>query len=310
MENYDEAEEQLQRALSISEDVLGPNDPLLAENLRQLGFLYQYLWRPKDAREVLNRAVAIEETRGSDHSGLAASLDGLAITLMDLERHEEAIATLERALNIRRKIVSPDHPTIARTLQRLGLAYSDLRGYDQAEKYLLKALAIREARLGPMHPATGFTVGALGEAYTEQGRLEDAERMLTRSLAIMRDAHPEEHGNVSYEKYSLAKVHRKRGQLDEAERLTRDAIENWSNTIRAEDNQSLLDGQWQLANIYRDQARYDKAAKIYARTFAAYEQEDHVSSDWARELADEYAAFLRLRGQDVEADALFKRLRP
>lgn len=309
MENFDEAEEQLLRALSINEELLGPNDPLLAQNLRQLGFLYTYLWRDKDAEKVLNRAVAIEEIRGSDHPGLATSLNDLAHTLKNLDRHEEAIATFERAMKIGKKIVGPDHPTIAKTLQRLGLTYIDLQDYDRAEQYFLKALAIREATLGPTHPATGFTVSALGDVYKEQGRLADAERMLTRSLAIMRDAHPEEHGNVSDQKYALAEVHRKRGQLDEAERLTMDAIENWSKT-RAEDNQNLLDGQWQLANIYRDQARYDKAATIYARIFAAYEQEEDMSSGWAREVADEYAAFLKLRGEIVDPDRLFKRLRP
>jgi tetratricopeptide (TPR) repeat protein len=76
---YSEAIPLAERALSITEQVLGPDHPSTASSLNNLAWLYQSQGRYSQAIPLAERALAIrEQALGSDHPNTATSLNNLA----------------------------------------------------------------------------------------------------------------------------------------------------------------------------------------------------------------------------------------
>jgi tetratricopeptide (TPR) repeat protein len=69
----------LERALSINEKVLRPDDPGLFTNLNNLALLYKAQGEYSKAEPLLKRSLAIAETSlGPEHPSVASMLNNLA----------------------------------------------------------------------------------------------------------------------------------------------------------------------------------------------------------------------------------------
>ena len=117
LHQIDEAKLLHERALSIREQVLGPQHPDTAQSLRDLANLYRYQGQYDEAKPLHEHALSIrEQVLGPQHPDTAQSLRDLAILYYDQGKYDEAKPLYERALSIREQVLGPEHPDTARSL--------------------------------------------------------------------------------------------------------------------------------------------------------------------------------------------------
>ncbi|MER5399412.1 FxSxx-COOH system tetratricopeptide repeat protein, partial [Streptomyces sp. NPDC002599] len=174
-----------ERALGITEAVLGPDHPSTAVRLNNLASMLSALGRYTEALPLKERALGITEAvLGPDHPSTAVRLGNLARTYSALGRHTDALPLEERALGITEAVLGPDHPTTAVRLGNLAGTFSDLGRHTDALPLEERALGITEAVLGPDHPSTAVRLGNLASTYSDLGRYTEALPLKERALGI------------------------------------------------------------------------------------------------------------------------------
>jgi len=138
--------------------------------LFDLGNAYGDLGDPAKQRDMLERALAIEERAyGRDHTSVAATLMNLGNAHGDLGDHAKKRDMLERALAIKERAYGRDHTSVAATLMNLGNAHGALGDHAKARDVLERALAIFERAHGRDHTSVAATLTNLGNAYGDLG---------------------------------------------------------------------------------------------------------------------------------------------
>jgi ATP/maltotriose-dependent transcriptional regulator MalT len=161
---YEQAKSLYQRALTIREQVLGPEHPYTASTLDNLALVSHAQHEFSEAEALHQRALAIrEQVLGPSHPDTANSLTNLAWLYHVQGQYEQAEPLYQRALAICEQAQGPEHPDIATALNHLARLYQDQGQYEQAKSLYQRALVIREKKLGPEHPDTV----AVLKSYTE-----------------------------------------------------------------------------------------------------------------------------------------------
>jgi len=209
---YAESERYCQRALTLLENRLGPDDPQVGRALNNLAVLYMELGLHKEAKPLLMRALAIREASfGPDHRDVALTLHNLGIVAFELGDYSESETLQKRGLAIREKAFPEGHPDILWGTVGLGVLYRKMARYEEAESLLARVLAIREATLAPNHPDVATSLMHLAEVYADSGRLAEAETLYLRAIAIWEEALGPEHPDLAEGLKGLSNVYRDQG---------------------------------------------------------------------------------------------------
>jgi tetratricopeptide (TPR) repeat protein len=109
-----------ERALSIDEEIFGPDHPAVARALNNLAGDFIARGVPDEAVDRMERALAVyEHAYGSNHRKVALALSNLAVALRSADRREEARVRLQAAERIIEGL-PPDDPIVQNV--RLNLA--------------------------------------------------------------------------------------------------------------------------------------------------------------------------------------------
>jgi tetratricopeptide (TPR) repeat protein len=158
-----------------------PDAKVAALALAALGQLREAASDPAGAAKLYRRALVQEEVAsGRDSAPVASRLNALS-RVVDLP---EAIALLDRAVDISRRHLGARHPETA-TLE-LNLAGFLLKAghADQAARSATNAMSIFEEVLDAGHQRTAAAATILAHALRAKGDATGAERMYRRALAI------------------------------------------------------------------------------------------------------------------------------
>ena len=197
---------------------------VLAEMLTAIGRVYQRLDMYPKARPLLQRALELGRTGGTDHVRVAQTLNDLGVLLRRTGDAKASVAMLEDALAMRRRLLREPDKDVAVTLSELGRSLEDAGQPERAEALAREALAMRRAIFGTDHRETATTMGDLGLLLRQRGDLAGAEALLRESLEISRRQLGDWHPNVSSATQNLALVVADRGDYPAAEKLYRDAL--------------------------------------------------------------------------------------
>ncbi len=160
-----------ERALSISEQMLGENHPYTAQSLDNLGTLLSFQGDYFAGRFCFERALAIRlAALGENDSETAKSFNNLGALLDAQGDYPGAKRYYEQSLAIREHILGEQHADTAQSLNNLGELLYKQEQYPMALSYFERALAISENVLGKYHPDTARilnNLGALLEAQEE-----------------------------------------------------------------------------------------------------------------------------------------------
>ncbi len=299
---YEDAREHLERAVELSGG-LEARHPEALQAAADLGAVYARLGLIDQAEPILRRVVEVRVgTLGEEHPDSLEALNGLADLLWTAGRKDEVEALDRRTLEIRRRTLGPDHPDTIKSLNGLGATLFNDGRYTDAAEMFQEALAGARRRLGDSHPQTLMLENNLAAAYLELGDLHRAEELLRQTVRDRIRVLGEEHPETVMSVHNLGVTLSQLGRYDEAEEQLRRAVAGRKRLPGAE--RAMLYSSSYLADVLREQGRYDEAETLYLSTLeqqrAGFGAEDAEALRTAGALAE-----LRVRQGDLaSAEAL------
>lgn len=82
----------------------------------------------------------------------------------------QAVAPLQRSLEIRETALDPDHPSVACSLHQLAAVYVQWKKYGNAEQLYKQALEISENAYGAEHASVARELESLAMLYQKQNK--------------------------------------------------------------------------------------------------------------------------------------------
>lgn len=269
---FNEAEQFLQQARAMREEVSGSKHPDTAANLNNLAQLYQFLGKYELAESFCQRALAIrEEVSGPEHPDTATSLNTLANLYDGREKFEQAEPLFQRALAIRENMPATEQASTALTLNDMAVHYANRGKFEQAEIFSQRALAIRETILSPEHPDLAVSLGNLAGIYHAQGKYDRAEALYQHTLTIFYQAMGPEYSDEAIVHDNLAWLYIDQGKYEQAEISCRRALKI-SEKALGDDHPNVSQSLMTLAWLYQLQEKYEQAELLYRRALAIREK--------------------------------------
>jgi eukaryotic-like serine/threonine-protein kinase len=115
---------------------------------------------------------------------VALALGNLGNTHNARGRHAEALAALERALAIHRRLGDP--PYMAQSIEGIGSALRGLGRPTEALERYREALVVREATFGADHVFVAYALVGVGQTLVALGRVDEALAPLERAVQLRR----------------------------------------------------------------------------------------------------------------------------
>ncbi|KAL4786140.1 hypothetical protein BJX76DRAFT_346425 [Aspergillus varians] len=198
-----EAEELYQQALSIKEQLFGPDHRSTLESVNNLGLVYTNRRKIQEAEVMCQRAlVGREKLLGRDNTATLHSVNSKGFLYTSQGKLSQAELMYKRALAGFEKELGQDSISTLDTVNNLGLLYTRQNKLQQAATMYHRAMAGFKKALGPDHTSTLIIANNLGSLYQSQGKLLEAEHMYEQAL-------------VGYER-NIENLTKARGALPEA----------------------------------------------------------------------------------------------
>src|SRR6266536_1826890 len=238
---------------------------------------FQLIVRPKqDGAPAGSYEIRIEELRVATDTDRALH-DARkqfeeALKLQRAGKYDEALSLVERALEIRERLLGTEHRDVAAGIDSLAGVYSDRGEYVKAEPLYLRALAIREKALGIDHPDTATGASNLGKLYHSQGKYVEAEPLHQRALDIREKALGKDHPSTAQSLNNLAFVYEYLGKYAEAEPLYKRALDIREKSLGNDHPGTVIDLNC-LSALYMAKGDLAQAVKFQSRANAGSERD-------------------------------------
>jgi serine/threonine protein kinase/tetratricopeptide (TPR) repeat protein len=195
LQHWDEAEQQICRAVELRSQHLGSSHPeTLEAQAYQIAVLRCVGIERRDKQEEairLGRRVVETQLRmlGPNHRESLATLSELGQAHLQHGDFGEARDILEPTLAAQVRVLGEDASETLQTLDALGRAWHGMDRLDIAEKLLRSAVDTRQQVFGMRHHVTLATLRNLGLVVRDQGRTDEAVALLREVVAGMRAFH-------------------------------------------------------------------------------------------------------------------------
>jgi tetratricopeptide (TPR) repeat protein len=204
-------------------------------------------------------------------------LNDLALALLRRGDHEEAVALLEEALAMKRRLVPEDHPNIATSLTNLASCHFSKGKYDKAVSQYEEALAMQRRLLPGDHLDTATSLNNLASCHHDLGEYGKAVALLEEALAMQRRLLPEDHPSIASSLNNLASCHKSQGEYGEAVLLQEEALA-MQRRLLPEDHPDIATSLTNLASCHFSRGEYSKAVRLHEEALAMMRRllpEDH-----------------------------------
>jgi serine/threonine protein kinase/Tfp pilus assembly protein PilF len=213
-------------------------------------------------RDALDRAAARIPGKFPSQPAVEASIrHTIGLTYRDLGLYAEARQQLERAVELRRRVLGAEHPDTVSSMSELGLLYFSEGKFARAEALLTPVLAIQRRDRGTEHPETLATMNDLAIIAGRQGDYARAVTLLDGVLKIQRRVLGEEHPDTLAVTNNLASNLLSEGKYAEAAELYRKAAEGRLRVLGPQ-HPATLASLNNLAIAYRNLGDYTRAGEI------------------------------------------------
>ncbi len=178
------------------------------------------------AREILDKASKeIDAGLAKDPELQAQMMRVMGNVYVSLGLYPRARSLLERAVDIRRRVLGPEHPDTLLSMNDLAEnEYFDSHTSVAAKLYS-EILGIERRVLGPEHPQTLRSMDMLALALDAEGHYADAEKLQRQVLEVIRRIRGPEHQNTLSSMVDLAFTLQHEGRYPEAEKLQKEAVD-------------------------------------------------------------------------------------
>jgi serine/threonine-protein kinase len=260
----DEAIALARRALSLDQEVVGPEHPLIADDL---GLLAETLYSGDQADEALvtaKRALATSEhALGNEHPIVARALATLAEIYGRRGDFDAAERAATRSLHILKHLVGIAGDNYVAVLSIIAENRANANDWAGARAAALELIAIEHTHpdLTPLIAADGYAV--LGRAAEAQHQFGPALKHFNRSISIVHKVSNDEHNpHLGEPLCGIGDVHR-------AQKRPQQAIASYERALRALENLPSFESanvRFHLAMAYWDAGRDRAASRSLALT--------------------------------------------
>jgi tetratricopeptide (TPR) repeat protein len=215
----------------------------------------------------------------------ARNLNELARLLWDHDELNAAQPLLERALDIRERVLGTNHPDTALSISNLGVVLRELGESDTARPLLERALEVRGRLLGPDHPNTARSLNNLALLLQDQGEADAARTLLERALDIRERVLGPDHPDTADSLNNLGVMLGELGKSDAARTLFERALEIRERVL-GPDHPDTANSLNNLASLLQDQGDLDGARRLYERALEIRERvlgPDHLDTAASRQ---------------------------
>ncbi len=258
-------------------------------------------WRLKTLRRVASMP---HEERVASRS--ANTMNMQATALIAQSKYAEAQPLLEKALEIRRRLLTDDHPDTAESYNNLGGHFFGQGKNAEAQPLLEKALEIRRRLLTDDHPATAEVYNNLGACLLGLGKRAQAQPLLEKALEIRRRLLTDDHTDTANSYNNVAYVLKAQGKYKQAQPLYEKALEI-NHRLLTDDHPYTAICLDNLAGNLDDQGKFAAAQPLYEK---ALEIRQRLLTDDHTDTATSYnnlAYTLSALGKYAQAQPLYEK---
>src|ERR1700733_4310972 len=218
------------------------------------------------AREILDKSSAeIDTSLAQDPELKAQMMDVMGVVYQSLGLYSSSLPLLERAAEIRRRVLGPENPETLATMHHLATTLIADGHYSEAEKLFRETLDSERRVLGPENPLTLLSMNNLANVLYQQGRYAEAEKLDRETLDIRRRVSGPDHPHTLEVMNNLALLLDNEQHYPEAEKLDRETLDIERRVLGPEHPTTLLTSA-NLANALADEKRSSEAEKLMRET--------------------------------------------
>jgi non-specific serine/threonine protein kinase/serine/threonine-protein kinase len=259
-------------------------------------------------RTALDRAAARITARFDGQPVVEAAIrQTIGDTYEDLGLDQEAQRQIERALDIRRRVLGENHRDTLASMSRLAQLYMYQGDYDRAEPLLIRVMEIQRRLLGDKHADTLAAMKGLGDEYRLRGNYALAEPLLTKVVQVQQQVLGYEHPDTLDSMDGLASLQQDRGEYSQAEPLFIKALDG-RRRVLGQEHPDTLRSMDNLAELYAYEGKYAQAEPLYTKSLEVRHRilgDDHP--DTLIE-TDNLALLYRYEGKYAQAESLSRKV--
>jgi tetratricopeptide (TPR) repeat protein len=221
-------------------------------------------------------------------------------------KYAAAQPLVEKALAIRRRLLTDDHPDTAQSYNRLANNLKAQGKYAAAQPLFEQALAIRRRLLSDDHPDTAQSYNNVAHNLTEQGKYAAAQPLFEKALAIRRHLLADDHPDTAISYNTLAWNLGAQGQYAAAQPLYEQALEIFRRRL-SDDHPDTAFGYSGLAQNLKAQGQFAAAQPLLEKALAIRRRrlgDDHPDT---AQSYDDLAAILHPQRKHTAAQPLFEK---
>jgi tetratricopeptide (TPR) repeat protein len=217
-------------------------------------------------RTALDRAAVRIEGKFAKQPEVEASIrDTVGWTYLDLGSYPEARKQLERALELRRRVLGADDAKTLKTMTSLGRVALEQGKYTEAEALEGQALEAQRRVLGLEHPDTLLSMHDLAAIYLNEGKYAQAAGLDAQALEIRKRVLAPEHPDRLLSMSDLAADYVYEREYAQAESLDAQTLEIRKRVLGPE-HPDTLGSMNNLAAVYMNEGKYAEAESLDAQT--------------------------------------------
>jgi tetratricopeptide (TPR) repeat protein len=235
----------------------------------------------------------------------AAIRDTIGRTYTSLGVYQDARKQLERALDVRRRVLGGDHPKTLLTMMHIGTLDIRQGKYAEAEALFSQTLEIQLRTLGPEHADTLSSMSSLANIHRAQGKFPQSEALHNQVLEIRRRVLGPEHPETLTSVRNLADVYQSQGKYSQADALLSHTLEIQRRVLGPE-HPDTLSSMNSLADAYYLQGKYVKAEALFSQVLEIERRVRGPEHPGTLDTMHSLAGAYYLLGKYPKAEALFK----
>jgi CHAT domain-containing protein/lipopolysaccharide biosynthesis regulator YciM len=235
-----------------------------------------------------------------------SQLEQDANLLSNQNKFKEAIATLEKAIVLRRQITPTATPELAEKINDLGILYYTVSNLNQAEKLFLEAREIWTKTLGADSLVITKSYNNLAAVYQGKGDFQRAFPEHQKALALREKILGPDHPDVAVSLSNLTPFYQFQGNYVKAEEVGKRALQIREKAFGA-DNLNVATSLNNLAAVYQDTGKYSEAEPLLVRALAIREKALGAEHPDVASSFNNLGSLYRERGDYSKATTLYQR---
>jgi tetratricopeptide (TPR) repeat protein len=194
-----------EKALSLYQEIVGNDNPLVGGSLNNIGSTYEGKGENDLALDYYEKALLVFGGEfGSWDARSATTLNNIGNLWSKKGELEKALSYYGKALLIWQQLFDGPNPYIASTLNNIGFLWDDKGDYSKSLTYYEKALA---NDLDASSHKRAIYLNNIGRVYSHKGDHSIALGYLEEALSILKKFYPDEHSYIDIVNESIVKTH-------------------------------------------------------------------------------------------------------